>query len=268
MPPSHSRSVTPSQLIAICGLLLTSAAIVARSEYEPLLVGLCIVSTALIVPAGRLAAVGERPAAALGFSAVSLLSVAAVIGLTGQFGSVVSSACLAVTVLASCSSLLPAANVARSETQPPEASAQEVGSKNSDVDRDLERRLLTRVAGGEAPLEEELDTENETGQREVLLRVERGVHADGTEWIEGTLQATFESGQRQAALHVPFWPALGATPDVDCEVVSTGDVRVRAACRQRWGLRFDLSRHSNASAEETVEIAFYARSAQVRREAA
>ena len=68
------------------------------------------------------------------------------------------------------------------------------------------------------------------------MQLRRCRSADG-ETIEIHARLEFVPGAREAVLHVPFWPALSATPVVECEPLDASDIELRVTAAEPYGLR-------------------------------
>lgn len=87
----------------------------------------------------------------------------------------------------------------------------------------------------------------------VQLQLCRRRTADG-ESIELHARLEFVAGAREAVLHVPFWPALAAPPDVECEPLEGDDIELRVTSAEPYGLRIEGRLASAATAPRTVLI--------------
>jgi len=81
---------------------------------------------------------------------------------------------------------------------------------------------------------------------------------DGADVIEGAATAVFQSGQRQAILHVAFCPPFTRTPEVVCEVLTDVSARVKVASVQTYGARLHVRLESIAEEDIAVRIGFVA----------
>jgi hypothetical protein len=70
------------------------------------------------------------------------------------------------------------------------------------------------------------------------MQLRRCRTADG-ETIEIHARLEFVAGAREAVLHVPFWPALSATPVVECEPLDASDIELRVTAAEPYGLRLE-----------------------------
>lgn len=70
------------------------------------------------------------------------------------------------------------------------------------------------------------------------LRFQRHITTDG-ETIDIAARLEFGAGAREAVLHIPFWPALSAIPEVECEPLADDDVDLRVTAAERHGLRIE-----------------------------
>lgn len=59
------------------------------------------------------------------------------------------------------------------------------------------------------------------------------------ERIELQARLEFVAGAREAVLHVPFWPALVAVPDVECEPLEGDDIELRVTSAEPYGVRIE-----------------------------
>lgn len=65
---------------------------------------------------------------------------------------------------------------------------------------------------------------------------------EGYELLEGELRVEFLPGQRVVPVHLPFSPALSATPDFECEGLDDCDVSFRTTACHSYGVRVEVSR--------------------------
>lgn len=100
--------------------------------------------------------------------------------------------------------------------------------------------------------------EDAEGQEEVLSRLQRRQLDSGADLLEGQLVATFESGSRQAVLHVPFTPPFSVTPQIDCEVADGSEVRIKVGAVFTYGVRLELKRNSPELPPQDVTVEIYA----------
>ena len=86
--------------------------------------------------------------------------------------------------------------------------------------------------------------------------------------IEGGFRVSLSTGQRQAAVHLPFSPAFGSIPDFECEPLDDSDVRIRTTAVHSYGVRIEVIRSANLETDECVEIGWCASAAATERAAA
>lgn len=84
---------------------------------------------------------------------------------------------------------------------------------------------------------------------------------DGLDVVEGSFRVKFTSGQRLAPVHLPFSPPLADTPEFECESADESDLRFRTTAVHAYGVRIEVSRSTECSQEETVEVAWMASAA-------
>lgn len=70
------------------------------------------------------------------------------------------------------------------------------------------------------------------------MQLRRCRTADG-ETIEIHARLEIVAGARESVLHVPFWPALLASPVVECEPLDADDVELRITSAEPYGLRLE-----------------------------
>lgn len=75
--------------------------------------------------------------------------------------------------------------------------------------------------------------------------------------LEGTLKIFFAAGQRTATADIPIVPAMAGIPDVDCEPLQPGDGDLQVIVRttHTYGVRLELQRPAERTAEEEIEVA-------------
>ena len=99
---------------------------------------------------------------------------------------------------------------------------------------------------------------DEDVEGELVSRLQRRYAETGADLLEGQLVASFESGSRQAVLHVPFSPPFAAAPHVDCEVADGSDVRIKVGAVFTYGVRLELKRNSAELPALDVAVEIYA----------
>ena len=85
----------------------------------------------------------------------------------------------------------------------------------------------------------------------------RGQTADG-ETVEGGCQVRFESGQKLAAVHIPFVPALDSLPEFECEPLDEADVKIKISTRHRYGVRIEVTRLGDLAVAESISLGWFA----------
>ena len=86
----------------------------------------------------------------------------------------------------------------------------------------------------------------------------RSVTDDGRECIEGAVKVDFAPGQKQAMIHLPFYPPLLEQPEVECESLDESDVRFKVAAVHPYGARIEAKRTGRPETAQTVEVGFTA----------
>jgi hypothetical protein len=85
---------------------------------------------------------------------------------------------------------------------------------------------------------------------------------DECDVVEGGFRVEFAPGQRLVAIHVPFSPALPATPEIECEPCGgDAEVSVRVTSTQAYGLRIEVTRQSEFEQRQEVQLAYFASTA-------
>lgn len=85
---------------------------------------------------------------------------------------------------------------------------------------------------------------------------------DGCDVIEGAFRVAFASGQRHISIHLPFAPALPATPEIECEPIDgDAEVEVRVTSTQPYGVRVEITRTSEFELCQTVQLGYLASAA-------
>jgi len=97
-----------------------------------------------------------------------------------------------------------------------------------------------------------------THSADVVQWMSRRKLAGGTEHIEGAVQVPFLPGQKQAALHVPFIPPLGESPQVECHLVDDRSARLRVSAVQPYGARIEVKLPQTSECSESIEVRFVA----------
>ena len=80
----------------------------------------------------------------------------------------------------------------------------------------------------------------------------------GQESIEGVFHVSFDAGQKQATLHIPFSPPFASLPEVSCEVVNDCSARTKVGATYAYGTRIDVRRSSGVKLATVAEIGFRA----------
>lgn len=91
---------------------------------------------------------------------------------------------------------------------------------------------------------------------------------DGQELVEGMAQLKLVPGQKQAAAHIVFSPALACAPEVECEPLADCEVDAVVSESFAHGFRIDLRRTTQTDQSAIVEIGFQAIAAKSGQEAA
>ncbi|MFO1095993.1 MAG: hypothetical protein U0992_22205 [Planctomycetaceae bacterium] len=115
------------------------------------------------------------------------------------------------------------------------------GSSGASQSRDAETGELNLSSMRAVPLGTESAVTNPhlpADDPSLRLRFQRHVTTDG-ETIDIVARLEFADGAREAVLHVPFWPALSAIPEVECEPLADDDVDLRVTAAERHGLRIE-----------------------------
>jgi len=86
----------------------------------------------------------------------------------------------------------------------------------------------------------------------------RSVTSEGWERIEGAVKVDFAPGQKQAVIHLPFYPPLMGQPEIECESLAESAVRFKVAAAHPYGARIEAKRAGEADTAETVEVGFTA----------
>jgi hypothetical protein len=90
---------------------------------------------------------------------------------------------------------------------------------------------------------------------------------DDTEVIEGWMRVTFQTGQREATLHVSFCPPLSSAPIIETEDIEGSDVEIRVASAFPFGLRMTVRRSSALNEPLIARIGFFASATPARKAA-
>lgn len=281
-PPNRVR-VTMAQWAAVMCLLLVTAVLIARVPLPAVATSFFVAAGLLLGSATWVAASSVRHVAPR--SALALGAIGGYAGLGTIAGiplvPIAALSCAGLAALVGIEwrrSALPEATRRFAQISPPApVGATPAEPRPTEIDSDLERRLLARlgpISSDDVSLECE-DEEDSDGvmsfaeaERDVTLRIERGWAPDVGEWIEGSFKVEFLAGQRVATVHLPLWPALKALPDVQCETLRGKQLQVKVAGRYRWGIRLELTRQATFSGVDVVEVAFFLRESNLRSEAA
>lgn len=109
---------------------------------------------------------------------------------------------------------------------------------------------------------ESSDSEDE----DVTQWMSRRMTDDG-EVIEGWMRVSFQSGQREATIHVSFCPPLPGSPAIETEDLEGADLEIRAASVFPFGLRMTARRSGSTQEPQVARIGFVATAAVHRRAA-
>ena len=116
--------------------------------------------------------------------------------------------------------------------------------------------LESRFQGGSTPWKnanQAAETDGALPASELRQQQTRKRTADGSEAIEGTLQAVFANGQRIAIEHVAFCPMLARIPTVSAIILDELEGSVRATHVYRYGARLEVKLREPC--DEAVEVA-------------
>ncbi len=113
------------------------------------------------------------------------------------------------------------------------------------------RRLVVEPALSESTVVAEPPSDDELS---VSQQLRRGITAEGTDVLQGTLHVTFAHEQRQESVHVAFCPPFRATPQLDFETGDGPDVQIKLGQLLPYGARFDLKLAAPGPASVTVEF--------------
>jgi hypothetical protein len=87
----------------------------------------------------------------------------------------------------------------------------------------------------------------------VLQRMERRIHGDA-EIVEIEWRIKFAAGEQQRSLHFPIAPALGQSPQVECEPLDGPDLDIAVGAALPYGVRLDVRRIGDATVAATALI--------------
>jgi hypothetical protein len=77
--------------------------------------------------------------------------------------------------------------------------------------------------------------------------------------LEGVVTAVLVENERQVAVHIPFVPAFGATPEFECEPIHGESVDVRITQLKSYGVRLEIKRpKEDMHSPLTVQIGYVA----------
>jgi hypothetical protein len=93
---------------------------------------------------------------------------------------------------------------------------------------------------------------------DVLQQLTRRTTPDGSEELSGWLRMNLTAGQRSGTLHVAFCPPFDRPPEVQVEMVSGPDCRIKAADALPYGVRLEIKLNVAAAANESVLLWFFA----------
>jgi hypothetical protein len=123
-----------------------------------------------------------------------------------------------------------AARLSSTKTEPNALPTACTSSSNSADSVELEQSALA-MTSPRVPDENDDDPSLQLQLRR--CRTEEG------ESIEIQARLEFAAGAREAVLHVPFWPALSASPVVECEPLDADDIELRVTSAEPYGLRLE-----------------------------
>ena len=103
---------------------------------------------------------------------------------------------------------------------------------------------------------------------EVVQWMQRSKLGKRQELIEGTVRVEFTPGQKQATIHLTFWPPLCERPALECQILNDVSVRLKVASLYTFGARIEAKRSQLVDEAADVEIGFTASTGVSKQDAA
>lgn len=125
-------------------------------------------------------------------------------------------------------------------------------SVESEVDSDLESRLLAALDGDKTTTE---DAETLEPDAHTTFWLTRKSSSDGIDRIQGGVTLDFPAGIKTLTYHLPFSPPLPSVPTIECEQVGGSPVRVKEAFCRTYGARLEI-RRAHAETDDHIELLF------------
>jgi len=115
------------------------------------------------------------------------------------------------------------------------------------IDLDLEKKLAAFQT-----------VEAVDNQEEAVTQWMKRFVQEECDWIEGAIPVEFAAGQKQANVHLTFWPPFSAAPELECRLEHEQAIRFKVSALHAYGARIEAKRSTDLDSQMNVELSFEA----------